>query len=234
MLVFVVILALCGRSVSAQTTRSEELIEKALALEPDTVEGSRMYRKHCMSCHERNARGDPRSVTPALAGQVKSYVIKQLTDVVEGYRELPEMHRQLARAELGKPQVMQDIAAYLVGLSPVAEPEQGDGGQLTVGGRIYRSICAQCHGARGEGNEEGRIPALRGQHYSYVLRQSRQAASGHRASVEIPVIVLLDALSLEQLNAVADFISRLPASSEAESVVGAGPAVGGPSAALFR
>ena len=42
MLVFVFILALCGRSVSAQVTRSEELIEKALALEPDATEGGRL------------------------------------------------------------------------------------------------------------------------------------------------------------------------------------------------
>lgn len=226
MLVFVVILALCGRSVSAQVHRSEELIEKALALEPDAVEGGRLYRKHCMSCHARGAKGDTRSVTPALAGQVKSYVIKQLTDVVEGYRELPEMHRQLARAELGKPQVMQDIAAYLAGLPPVAKPEQGDGGQLTLGARIYKAVCAECHGPGGEGDDQGRVPALRGQHYSYLLRQARQASSGHRDSVDLPVILLLDALSREQLTAVSDFISRLPASSEAESIA-ADPAVFG-------
>ncbi len=170
LLLAAILLALCGRSASAQVSRVEELIDNALALEPDSIDGNHLYRKHCMSCHGRNAKGNARSVTPALAGQVTSYVIKQLADLVEGYRELPEMHRQIARTELANPQAMQDIAAYLSALPPVAEPEQGDGKQLLLGGRIYKSVCAECHGARGEGDDPARVPALRGQHYSYVLR----------------------------------------------------------------
>jgi cytochrome c553 len=146
-------------------------------------------------------------------------VIKQLAELVEGYRELPEMHRRIARTELANPQALRDIAAYLNALPPVDKPEHGDRRQLPLGGRIYKSICAECHGARGEGDVQARIPALRGQHYSYVLRQMRQLATGHRDSVDLALIVVLEALSLQQLTAVADFISRLPASSEAESFV---------------
>jgi cytochrome c553 len=58
---------------------------------------------------------------------------------------------------------------------------------------------------------------LHAQHYSYLLRQARQLATGHRYSVDLPVLVVLEALSLDQLTAVADFISRLPA-AEPESL----------------
>lgn len=217
-LIITAILALCGRSASAQVSRGEEIIEKALALKPDPTEGGQLYRKHCLRCHGRNAYGDANTVAPALAGQVTSYLIKQLADLVEGYRELPEMHRQVARAELATPQAMHDLAAFLSTLPPLTKPQLGDGKQLVLGGRIYKSVCADCHGAQGEGADRGRAPALRGQHYSYLLRQARQLATGHRYSVDLPVIVLLEALSLDQLTAVADFISRLPVSGETESL----------------
>lgn len=219
LLAFAVVLALCGRSASAQVDRVEELIDKALALQPDTIEGGELYRRYCMSCHGRMAHGDSRTAIPALAGQVESYLLKQLADLVEARRDLPEMHRQVARTDLANPQAMRDIIGYLSALSPLMEPERGDGKQLVLGGRIYASTCADCHGERGKGNAKDRVPAVRGQHYSYVLRQARELANGHRYSVERSVIVLLEALSLEQLTAVADFISRLPAVSEAESFV---------------
>lgn len=214
----VAVLALCGRSASAQDNRVEETITGALALDPDPIEGAHLYRKHCANCHGRKAYGDSKSVTPALAGQITPYLIKQLADVAEGYRELPEMHREIARAELSTLQTVRDVATYLNTLPPLTKPQLGDGKQLVLGARIYKSVCAECHGVQGEGNETDNVPVLRGQHYSYLLRQARQLTSDHRYGVDISVILLLGALSLEQLTAVSDYISRLPASAEPESV----------------
>lgn len=212
------ILALCGRSASAQVDRAEEIIDKALALNPDPISGRHLYGKHCRGCHGRKAHGDSNTLAPALAGQVGSYLIKELADLVEGYRELPEMHRQVARADVSTPQAMSDLAAFLSALPPLTKPQLGDGKQLVLGERIYKSVCVDCHGMLGQGDDRTRTPALRGQHYSYLLRQARQLATGHRYSVDLPVIVLLGALSLDQLTAVADYISRLPASDQAESL----------------
>jgi cytochrome c553 len=207
--------------------RVDEIIDKALALKADPVAGGRLYRKHCSGCHGRYAAGNPQTVAPALAGQVAPYLIKQLADLVEGYRDLPEMHRQVARAELVTPQAMQNVATFLSALPPLTDPQLGDGRQLVLGGRIYKSVCADCHGAGGEGDARSRTPALRGQHYSYLLRQARQLAAGHRYSVDISVIALLDAVTLDQLTAVADFISRLPGSGETEALAeSAGNALG--------
>lgn len=221
LLLTVAMLALCGRSASAQDGRIEQAIAGAMALEPDIVEGATLYRKHCVSCHGRKAYGNPIQVTPALAGQVTPYRIKQLADLAEGYRDPPEMHRQIARAELSTLQAVRDVASYLSTLQPLTEPQLGAGKQVVLGGRIYQTVCADCHGVQGAPNEAGRIPALRGQHYSYLVRQARQLASGHRYSVDISVMILLEALTLEQLTAVSDYISRLPASAEIESVADA-------------
>lgn len=221
-LLVVSVLALCGRSASAQENRIEEAITRALALEPDVVEGASLYRKHCENCHGRKAYGNSRTVVPALAGQTTSYVIKQLADLAEGFRELPEMHRQIARVELSSLQAVRDVSTYLGTLPPLTEPQLGDGKRLVLGARIYKSVCADCHGAQGAGNEADRIPAVRGQHYSYLLRQARQLGSGHRYGVGIPVTVLLQALTLDELTAVSDYISRLPPSEELDAVADAG------------
>lgn len=84
LLLIVAMLALCGRSASAEEGRIEEAIAGAMAIEPDVVEGARLYRKHCVSCHGRKAYGNARTVTPALAGQVTPYLIKQLADLAPG------------------------------------------------------------------------------------------------------------------------------------------------------
>jgi cytochrome c553 len=213
-------IALSGRSASAKENRREEIVEKALALKPDVLQGQELYRRRCLSCHGRQADGDAESVTPALAGQVTSYLIKQLADLAEGYRELPEMHRQIARAELSTPQAMRDLATYMSTLPP-GDAQRGDGKKLELGKSVYRSTCAQCHGAGGEGNDRNKVPALRGQHYSYLLRQARQIATGHRYSVDVSVRAILESLSLDALTATADYISRLPASADREAVVDA-------------
>lgn len=222
-----VLLALCGRSASAQENRIEEAITSALTLEPDLTEGASLYRKHCENCHGRKAYGNSRTVVPALAGQTTSYIIKQLADIAEGFRELPEMHRQIARVELSSLQAVRDVATYLSTLPPLTEPQVGDGRRLVLGARVYRSVCADCHGAQGAGDEADRVPAVRGQHYSYLLRQARQLGSGHRYGVGIPVTVLLQALTLDELTAVSDYISRLPPSDELESVADAGSGAAG-------
>jgi len=212
LLVVTAVLALCGRSASAQTNRVEEIIERALALKPDLADGADLYRRHCATCHGRKAYGDSGTVTPALAGQRTPYLIKQLADVTEGHRQLPEMHRQLARTDLSTPQALRNIATYLNELPTLAHPEIGDGKRLELGERIYKSACAECHGERGEGISANIAPAVRGQHYSYLLMQARRLAEGHRYSVDFSVIALLELLSVDQLTAVADFMSRLPVS----------------------
>lgn len=93
LIIIAAIVALCGRSASAQVSRGEEIIEKALALKPDPIEGGHLYRtlppltepelgdgkqlalggriynSVCAKCHRLQGEGYERSRTPALHGQ---------------------------------------------------------------------------------------------------------------------------------------------------------------------
>jgi len=211
------VLILWGHSAAAQTERGSEIIDRALTLQPDNEDGAAMYKQLCASCHGKNAVGDPKTVTPALAGQLQHYLIKQLVDFAEGDRTAPEMHRLVATKRLTTPQAMRNLASYLSGLPSNNKPQLGDGKQLARGKRVYEVSCAECHGTNGEGDELDGVPTLHGQHYSYLLMQMRSLAVGHRYSVDVDVIADLEALSFDELTAVADYTSRLP-TQPAESI----------------
>jgi hypothetical protein len=67
----------------------------------------------------------------------------------------------------------------------------------------------------GEGNRDDLIPAIGGQQYGYLLVRLRhfkqQHASQERQSLEPAVVNLLERLSPDEIKAVADYTSRLPA-----------------------
>jgi cytochrome c553 len=209
--VIAVVLALFARVAAAQTERGIALIEQVLAAKPDKRHGAKLYRDSCSSCHGRQAYGSADPVTPALAGQVSLYLIKQLVDFAEGDRAEPEMHRVVALKKLSPAQALSDIAAFLTELPPNPRPELGAGTALAAGQRYYDGLCAYCHGKQGEGNAAHATPALSRQHYSYLLMQTRRLAVGHRYSVPIEVIEVLEKVSFDELTAIADYASRLPA-----------------------
>jgi len=209
--VVAVILALFTRTAAAQTERGIALIEQTLAARPDKGHGARLYRELCSSCHGKKAHGSASSVTPSLAGQVRLYLIKQLVDFAEGDRTEPEMHRVVALQQLSTPQALSDVATFLADLPANPRPELGDGTALVAGKRYYDGLCAFCHGPQAQGNAGRATPALSRQHYSYLLMQSRRLAVGHRYSVPIEVIEVLEKVSFDELRAIADYASRLPA-----------------------
>ncbi|HKQ12689.1 MAG TPA: c-type cytochrome [Steroidobacteraceae bacterium] len=204
------VLVFATHSAAAQTERANALIERALELRGDVSNGESLYKDLCANCHGHEAYGGGEPVTPALAGQLPIYIIKQLVDLAEGDRTEPEMHRVVALKRLSSAQALSDLATYLRRLPPNPRPEVGDGKDLAAGNRYYAGLCAFCHGANGEGNEKHATPSLQHQHYSYLLMQSRRLAVGHRYSVPIEVIEVLEKLPFDQLTAIADYASRLP------------------------
>jgi cytochrome c553 len=195
-------------AAQASATRAEQLIGAALQLDGDVTRGEVVYAAQCASCHGKAASGDPARVIPALAGQRAAYVIKQLADFTEFERESRDMHDVVDRAAIAKPQVWADIGAYLGRLPPARFTEHGDGSGLRLGAAMYREQCTSCHGDDARGNDEEFVPSLRGQHYTYLLRQMRSIATWHRLHVEDNLIRFLDSLNTDELTALADFLSR--------------------------
>lgn len=206
--------ALCASLVLgpalAQELRSSEIIDRALRARPDIDAGKRLYGEQCATCHGARAFGNADEVVPALAGQLPIYLIKQMVDMAESERASAVMHRIAAKKSSSTPQALGNLARYLGGLDPNPKPETGDGSQLAMGKRHYQGLCAYCHGAQGGGNEAHATPALRRQHYSYLIMQTRELAGGHRYSVNPEILDMLQQLSYDQLTSIADYASRLP------------------------
>lgn len=199
----------------AQEPRGTEIIERALQAKPSMDAGKKIYREHCSACHGARAYGNADEVIPALAGQLPIYVIKQLVDLAENDRTSAAMHRIAGKQPVSTPQGLSDIAGYLGSLDPNPKPQTGDGSHLAMGKRYYQGLCAYCHGAQGGGNEAHATPALRRQHYSYLLMQMRDLSSEHRFSIDLEIVDMLQRLSYDQLSAIADYASRLPMAGEA-------------------
>jgi cytochrome c553 len=200
---------LCGASATASPTRVDQLVRTALQLDPNASHGAALYLQNCARCHGQGAIGDPRNVIPALAGQREAYLIKQLADFTELERESQEMHAVTAKAALNEPQALADIAAYLSQLPAARFPETADGEGVELGEAIYQEQCASCHEEDARGDDDGFVPSLRDQHYSYLVRQMRSLAASHRLNVDADLVRFIDSLDTDEITAVSDYLSRL-------------------------
>jgi cytochrome c553 len=133
--------------------------------------------------------------------------VKQLVDIRAGRRSNPVM-APYARALLDAQEIA-DVAAYVATLPPPDDRGLGEGGDLARGGRLYARDCARCHGAGGEGDGARLVPALRGQHYAYLLRQVRSISSGLRGNAHPEMASLVAGYSDAELRAVVDYAARL-------------------------
>lgn len=193
----------------ASPARVDRLVQTALQLDRDPARGGRLYAKHCSSCHGPEALGDSVRVIPSLAGQRRAYLIKQLADFTELERESKTMHSALARSGLAEPQDWVDVAAYLNSVPVAMFQETGNGESVELGEAIFQEQCASCHEEDGRGDDDGFVPSLRNQHYTYLLRQSLGLATWHRHNVEPDLVRFLDSLDTDELSAVADYLSRM-------------------------
>jgi cytochrome c553 len=200
---------LCGTSAFASPTRVDQLVRTALQLDPNASHGAALYLQNCARCHGQGAIGDPRNVVPALAAQREAYVIKQLADFTELERESQEMHAVVARSPLSEPQSMTDVAAYLSHLPAVRAPETADGEGVELGEAVFQEQCASCHEEDARGDDDGFVPSLRDQHYSYLVREMRGLAASHRLNVDTDLVRFIDSLDTEEMTAVADYLARL-------------------------
>jgi len=213
------LLALVIGGYALASPRTLDLYQETLTLDPVPARGEKLYRQHCASCHGPQALGKADEVIPSLAGQVESYLAKELVDFAELDRTASEMHRVMARPELDEPQAWRDLAAYLARLPPDRKPQHGDGKELERGARSYSEYCALCHGGRGQGEEQGPTPALSSQHYAYLVLQLRSFDTDQRMNVEAPILDHMAGLSREDVRSIADFMSRTPRLPPGEMVV---------------
>lgn len=199
--------------VTGGARASEEAVDRttqgALSLDAHPNRGALKYERFCARCHGSQAQGDANRTIPALAGQRFTYLIRQLANFSGVERDSNTMHGVLSQIELQGPQTWVDIAAFL-NRTPVHEDAQtGDGTHMALGRGIFHEQCAGCHRIDAHGDVEGFVPSLRNQHYGYLVDQMHKLGDGRRHNVDENLVRFLHSFDEQDMNATADYLSRL-------------------------
>jgi cytochrome c553 len=96
----------------------------------------------CVTCHGLKGEGDG-ALSPRLAGLDQGYLVRQLTNYVEGLRVHPQM-RSIARTLDSDERLA--VSAYYSSLPHVA---RGAVDAPAEGAGLYAVQCASCHGDGG-------------------------------------------------------------------------------------
>lgn len=203
---------------AAGTAVAADAAHSATAPKADPAKGGSLYDTGdnargipaCASCH--GAAGNSTIVTnPKLAGQVDTYLHKQLVDFTTPARNQPIM-TTYAKALTDEEKT--NIAAYLFSQQPKPGAARNKD-SLELGRKIYRggiadrgvAACASCHGAVGAGIP-AQYPRLAGQHQDYTFAQLQGFKSGARSNSP-QMGALAKRMSDEEMKAVADYIAGL-------------------------
>lgn len=151
----------------------------------------------CSSCHGQEALGDDALGTPRLAGQGRTFLVKQLEDYATDKRMDTTMFVMNTNAKGLSVQDRKDVAVYVNSLSrdispsdmaqvkelgnPVGVRYRGKG--LAQHGAPDRGIpaCHSCHGYNGRGAAP-LYPVIGGQKYVYLVNQLKKWRDGSRAN----------------------------------------------------
>jgi cytochrome c553 len=182
-------------------------------LTPRLDRGEEIYRV-CASCHLPNGAGLVDGTMPQLAGQRRTVLIKQMTDIRSGLRDNPSMYPYVAR--LDGPQALSDVAGYIETLPIDDDNGVGPGTDLERGEQIYGRQCSRCHGLDGEGMEAAFYPRIAGQHYRYLVRQMIDIAGGRRGNANPDMTRVVESLSAKEIASVADYVSRIVSRMKSE------------------
>ena len=140
---------------------------QASAVQADSAaNGKALFLANCATCHGTNAQGSGSG--PSLVGVGAASVDFQVST---GRMPLAAPGVQAGRSDDVKfsPEQIQDMAAWVATLAPGpaipdAEYTTGQGGDVALGGELFRVNCAMCHNFAGSGGALTRgkyAPALK-------------------------------------------------------------------------
>lgn len=203
------LLALWPATLLAQGSGGAGDLRAALDLQGDPVRGKAAFET-CVGCHRPTAAGRSDGAIPRLSGQHREVIVKQVADIRDGRRLNPPMKPFVDSPEMSA-QTLADIASYLQALPIIGNLGKGPGNALERGRALYARDCSGCHGAQGEGLAAAFLPMVAAQHYSYLLRELGLIRDGGRGNSNPVMAQLVKTYPPADLEAVADFVSRLPA-----------------------
>lgn len=184
----------------------QERVERIAALTADGGAGTAAFEA-CATCHGDGGFGSPDGSIPRLAGQQRKVLIEKLVEISEGIRHRPDMEPYLSRIDTDG-----EIGALANYISSMPDPEtvlHGDGDETNDGKKLYADYCASCHGMRGEGDGEERLPRIAGWNYDSVRRTLIRYQAGEAEVHETGMSDLVSMLTKGEIDTLADYVSRL-------------------------
>jgi cytochrome c553 len=184
-------------------------LKTALEAKGDTTRGAASFEQ-CVGCHRADASGRVSGAYPRLSGQHGTVLVKQIVDIRSGRRSNPKMEPFIGDHVLDAYQIA-DVAVYLTGLPIAATNGKGPGTLVAKGKDLYDRDCADCHGAKGQGNAAKFFPMVAAQHYKYLLREVNFIRDGDRRNSNPDMVKVIKPYTSGELEAVADYMASLAA-----------------------
>lgn len=167
----------------------------------------------CAACHGADGNSMVPNF-PKIAGQGEAYLVKQLIDIRDGARNVPEMIPFVMGVS---DEDFADMAAFY------ASQKAGQGIAkeefVKLGERIYRGgieekgipACLACHGPTGAGIELAKYPHLAGQHTAYTQKQLTDFSMGDRTNDGEARIMrdIAERMHTKEIEAVSSYIEGL-------------------------
>jgi len=197
-------------SFQGRTEAAIREFRAAIELEPDLGHGKALFTA-CAECHQADGRGSANGMTPVIAGQHVSVLMKQLVDFRHFRRWNVRMQGIVLQHELASAQDLLDVASYAASLkwpAPVAADAATQAAQQP-GRIVYYRECEACHGRLAEGDLRAVLPRIAGQHYRYLLQQLVETAAGQRPGMDAALVKRIGDLSDAERDAVARYLSQL-------------------------
>lgn len=178
----------------------------AAAQTPASASGADLYRD-CAACHGHDGGGVADGTVPAIGGQPAAVIARQLANFRAGRRQDLRMQHFADDEHLEGSVAVGSVAVYVAGLRRVTPTAVGSGKDLALGQREFALHCTSCHGPGATAVVSMGIPALAGQHATYLERKLQEAAAGLN-SIGATHRAMAAKLSPASAAAIADWLSR--------------------------
>ena len=166
----------------------------------------------CGACH--GADGNSLAPNfPKIAGQGERYLVKQITEIKNGDRQVPEMIgfvMGLSETDIA------DIAAYYSEQKMsggTADPALVEAGKrIFLGGNEATGVpaCIACHGPSGKGMSAAGFPSVAGQHAAYTEKQLTDFYNAKRTNDASNVMRdIASRMHMDEIKAVSSYIQGL-------------------------
>lgn len=208
---------LAGGAVAGPSSQvAWDLETMQLLASGDAARGQQLAGQ-CASCHGGEGVS-PSPNWPSLAGQLNTYLYKQMRDYKDGTRKDPIMS---ALVQDMAEQDMADLAAFYAARSLPGTDERPSGDDAATklvkmgdGPRLIPS-CMSCHGRSGHGNrvlerDMATMPALVGQYPAYLEKTLQDYKSGKRGNdVYRRMRAISEQLTETEIKSLSDYYGTL-------------------------